>query len=51
MKKFVGSVLATMLFAGALFVGGAADVQQSHTDEAAQAAGISRTLGNNNWPL
>lgn len=51
MKKIVGSILATMVLAGAIFAGGTADVQRGNTDDAAQSAGISRTLGNNNWPL
>lgn len=51
MKKIVGSLLAGMFLAGALFTGAASDVQPSHTDDAAQSFGISRTSGNNNWPL
>lgn len=51
MKKIVGSILASMVLAGAIFAGGTADVQHSNTDEAAQSVGISKTLGNNNWPL
>lgn len=51
MKKILGSALAALFLAGAVFVGGAADVVK-HDSDSVQSIGIVKTLGgNNNWPL
>jgi hypothetical protein len=51
MKKILGSALAALFLAGAVVVGGAADVPQQDS-ASVQSIGVVKTLGgNNNWPL
>ncbi|MBB2994103.1 hypothetical protein [Paeniglutamicibacter cryotolerans] len=51
MKKFLGLTLATMVLAGGVFFGSAANQAPGSNTTVTPGGGISQLSGNNNWPL
>lgn len=51
MKKILVSAMATLFVAGAVFAGGAVEVQQNQAVESVQEVSGNVTAAPNNWPL